>query len=278
MLLIALVLFFTTVSPRATRAFFERMTTLKLPGGVEIGLEAVNRAERVQGGLSESYEDLPTPMDDVKVRQRPLEGGARQQYQAVRDTLEARLRFVHTVVFGFKMSKERNYPLILKHIDEEHLLKTDESALVRDLLGRAEDEVEKLPFELRNEFLHASWRFVVRFATLTHERLVRKRLTESGWALIDFEQHRKHRPDFLAYRDKVWLLVAARVEPGKAEDTRERLSRQPPPFEAIPVVVIPDKSSFDPDDKYPGVDVVQLGPLLERDSGDWYDPNRPGWD
>jgi hypothetical protein len=96
--------------------------------------------------------------------------------------------------------------------------------------------------------------------------------------LIDFEQDRKHRPDFLAYRENVWLLVAARVEPSKLEGTRQRLSQGPPPFKAKPVIVIPDEESFVPDDKYPPVEVVRLRELVKRDTGAWEDPNRPGWD
>jgi hypothetical protein len=278
LLLLAVVLLFGFAAPSATRSFLERMTTLKLPGGVELGLEAASRAERVQGRLSESLEDLPPREDDVTTRQRPLEGDAREQFQKVRARLEMRLRFVHTVVFGESKATEGNYPRIVERIEAEHLLSPEELALVRDLLGRAEDEIEQLPFELRAEFLDASWLFAVRFATLTHERLVRKRLTEHRWDLVDFQQDRKHRPDFLAYREKVWLLIAARVEPGKLESTRERLAEKPPPFEAVPVIALPDLRDLDPDGKFRRVDVVHLRDLLERDPESWADPDRPGWD
>ena len=264
LLLGALVLLFATVSPRSTREFFERMTTLKLPGGVEIGLQAVGRAERVQGGLSESFDDLPDE-DDVQVKQRPLEGGTRRQFEAVRHILEERLKFVHTVVFGRPQTEEGNYPATLRMIEEKNLLKPEELALVRDLLGRAEDEIALLPFELRTDFLDASWRFVLRFATLTHERLVRKSLVKTGWVLFDFEQDRSHRPEFLAYRANDWHLVAARVEPGKLKATRRRLAEAQPPFGATPVVVIPDKRSFDSERKGPEVDVLRLAQLLGPD-------------
>ncbi len=276
LVLIALLLFFVTFAPDSVESLLERMTSLKLPGGIELGLQAASRAEQVQQGVSSSIEDLPDEMDDVTVRQRPLEGNSHQQFEAVRDTLQARLRFVHTVVFGDPQRKEGNYPDILKKIEEERLLRPSEMGLLRDLLGRAEDEVERLPHELLSEFLDASWKFAVRFATLTHERLVRKRLAETGWALMDFEQNRKHRRDFLAYREQTWLLVAARVEPGALEETRRRLEETPPPFEALPVVVLPDKRQLPPDDQFPRVDVMTLGELLGRSASYW--TQRPGWD
>jgi hypothetical protein len=265
LLLAALVLLFATVAPSSTREFFERMTTLKLPGGVEIGLQAVGRAQRVQGALCESSEDLPPDEDDVQVKQRPLEGGTRRQFEAVRHILEERLKFVHTVVFGLDPSQEANYPQTLRRIEDENLLKPEELALVRDLLGRAEDEIALLPFELRTDFLDVSWRFALRFATLTHERLVRKSLVKTGWVLFDFEQKRSHRPEFLAYRANDWHLVAARVEPGKLGPTRTRLAEAQPPFEAKPLIVIPDKQDFESEGEDPGADVVELSQLLDPD-------------
>ena len=262
LLAIGIGLLFAVIAPHATRIFFERMTSLKLPGGVEIGLQAVERAERVQGGLFESIEDLSSPTDDVSVEGRPLEGGTSRQFEAVRETLEARLRFVHTVVLNQPTAKEGDYPKVLAMIEAEGLLRHDEAALVRDLLGRAEDDIKGLPFELRTEFLDASWRFAVRFATLAHERLVRRRLAHQGWVLLDFEQDRSHRPDFLAHREGVWFLVAARVQPNKLFDTRRRLARCSPPFGAKPVIVIPDRRSFAADGRFGGVEVIKLGALL----------------
>jgi hypothetical protein len=264
LLLIVLASLIVATAPAATRAFLERLTTVKLPGGLEIGLQAVNRAERVQGGLSESFEDPLRASDDVTVKQRrPLEGDARQQFQAVQRVLQARLRFVHTVVLGLPRSTESDYPQVLREIDDEHLLNTDESALVRDLLGRAENQVEKLEYDVRNGFLDAAWQFAVRFASLSHERLVRQRLAKRGCVLMDLEQDRAHRPDFLAYRNEAWLMVAARVLPGNLDGTRKRLNQTPPPFDAVPVIAIPDKKSFTPDGKYSRVKVCQLTQLTE---------------
>jgi hypothetical protein len=273
LLLLALVLLFATLAPTQTLSFFERITSLKLPG-VEVGLTAVSRAEQVQGRLSQSLEDistegLPKAVDDVKVQKRPSEGNTRQQFEVVQKTIKARLRFVHTVVFGKRKETERNYQLTLERLRTKGLLRGDEVALVQDLLGRAESEVEQLPIELRNEFLDAAWQFAVRFATLTHERLVRKKLVDQGWILLDFEQNRGHRPDFLAYRDDLWRLVAARVEPGKLKETRRRLSEAAPPFDAHSVIVIPDRRN-PPEDNggYGEVEVLRLTPFL-----DGADPN-----
>jgi hypothetical protein len=103
---------------------------------------------------------------------------------------------------------------------------------------------EKLEYDVRNGFLDAAWQFAVRFASLSHERLVRQRLAKRGWVLMDLEQDRAHRPDFLAYRNEAWLMVAARVLPGNLDGTRKRLNQTPPPFDAVPVIAIPDKEEF----------------------------------
>ncbi len=139
-------------------------------------------------------------------------------------------------------------------------------ALIRDLL-HGQEEIVQLPFVLGSEFLDASWTFAVRLATLTHERLVRKKLTQNGWALMNFEQDRRHRPDFLAHNGRVWLLVAARVEPGKLKPVRERLAETPAPFSACPVIVIPDHRSDETDHSFP--EILPLRSVLERELPDW---------
>jgi hypothetical protein len=253
---LALVLGFAVAAPQSVKEVIDRMTSLKLPGGIEIGLQAATRAERIQA-------QMPRSTDDVKTTTRPRSGGPRSEYHAVQAKLQERLRFTRDAIFD--LPRDRDYKQIVEHINGEKLLETDELHLVYDILGRLESDVEKLPPQLLEEYLDASWRFSVRFGTLVFERLVRKRLTETDWFLMDFQQARSHRPDFLAYRRGVFLFIASRVEPAKTLDVRKRLMSNSLPFGAAPVVVVPDSRPFEPDDSYAAVPVVTLQKLLERD-------------
>lgn len=231
LLLLALVLGFAIVAPGPVTGGLERITTFKLPGLVEIGLQAANRAERIQA-------QLPPAVDEVETLPRPRGGGPQQEYEAVRETLQERLRFSRVSLLDLPPTQD--YEQIVQSIEERRLLEEDELHLVRDVLGNLEEEVGKLPPRLQEEYLDTSWRFAVRFGTLVFERLVRRRMTDAGWFIIDFDQARSHRPDFLAFRGGVWLLIAARLPLAEGDGTRQRLAALESPFEAKAVVVCPD--------------------------------------
>lgn len=250
LLLLLLTLLFSMVAPNAVKGVIERIETFKLTGVLEIGLQAASRAERVQA-------NLPEAADEVEVSKRPR-GERSVEYEGVRVKLQDRLRFVQEALFGLPATED--YERIVSHVEERRLLEPDELHLVRDILNGLEKEVGKLPERLQEEYLDAGWRFSVRFATLTFERMVRRAMTEANWFILDFDQARSHRPDFLAYRDDVWLLIAARVQTNKLGGTRQRFSNLKPPFGAKPLVVTPDSREFEaePADKYPGVGVLTL--------------------
>jgi len=124
--------------------------------------------------------------------------------------------------------------------------------------------VEKMPEQARGDYLDAGWQFSVRLGTLVFERLARRRLTENGWSLLDFEQARSHRSDFLAYRNGKWRLLAVRVQPSKSKAVRKRLQRGGFPFDAIATLVVPDERPFTPDDDYASVPVLTLEELLSN--------------
>jgi hypothetical protein len=263
LLFIAIVLGYALVAPRSVKEIFDRITTLKLPGGVEIGLQAADRVARIEaqipivaaGGGADEVETTPLPRD----------GEVRGQCEAVQDRLQERLRFVNRVILEYP--EDTNYKRIVRRIEEERLLADDELEVVHDILNGLKENLYSLPPLVRDEYLEASWRFSTRFATLTFERLVRRKLTESGSFLLDFAQAKSHRPDFLAFRGGHWLLIAARVEPGNTRQTRRRLSRQELPFDATPLLVLPDKRPYEHEegDEYP-VPSKTLSQLLDSNS------------
>jgi hypothetical protein len=265
LLLFAVLLLFVAVAPAASTELLRRITTLKLPGGLEVGLQAAARVERVEDRVPERIEQA----DEVTTSPIPQDGGPRGEYEAVRTELEAKLRFVYQTVLD--TGKEiRDYRKIIKRIEAERLLASDELKVVSDILrGEVEEELLSLPAEIRDEYLASSWRFAVRFGTLCFERLVRRKLAEEGWFLLDFGQAKSHRPDFLAhYQDDAnggerWRMIAARVEPRETRATRRRLLEQGKPFGAEPVLVVPNRRPFTPDDEYE-IDVMTLKDFIER--------------
>jgi hypothetical protein len=256
LLILGVVLAFVWLAPDAVKEGIERVSFLKLPGGVEVQLQVASRAERVDSWL-------PEEGDEVTTKPRPRGGGAASEYDTVRDKLEERLRSLAKDLFSLPRNGE--YRRVIGKMEEKALLDAVELHLVRDLLGAVEDDVEKMPAELRKEYLDASWRFAMRFRTLVFERLARREMATAGWFIVDFEQARSHRPDFLAYRGDCWLLIAARFVPNDTEDTRKRLQGMHPPFGATAIVVAPDSRPFEPeaDDTYTAVPVLPLTTALE---------------
>jgi hypothetical protein len=252
---IATVLAFAVVAPRSVKEVLDRITSLKLPGGIEIGLQAVNRAERIQALMPRVAEG-----DGVRTEERPRGGGALREYQAVRSKLRERLRFIRDAILN--LDHDLTYEQIVEEIEGLRLLEVEERQVVYDVLGRLESDLDKLSDEVRGEYLDATWHFSSRFATLVFERLVRRNLTGHGWFLLDFEQARLHRPDFLGYSHGSWHLFATRVEPPKTLATRRRLSRQSLPFDAEPIVIVPDTRPYQPDDEYAHIRIVTLSAFL----------------
>jgi hypothetical protein len=255
LLLLALLLAYAAVAPKSVKEVIDRINVLKLPGGIEVQLQATVRAERV-------IARMPEAADSVKVEPRPRGGGPGAEYDAVRAKLEERVRKSGRYL---GLGEEAPTREVVKEIECENLLSEDELHLIRDLLGKIEDEIAKMPSRLREEFLDAGWKFAKRFRTLVFERLLRKEMVRKGWFLIDFSQAQHHRPDFLAFKGDTWLLIAARVVPESTLETRRRLHRTSPPFDATPVVVVPNtkKGIKERDDEFASVRILQLQEVLQ---------------
>jgi hypothetical protein len=250
---LAILLAFVCAAPGEAKEFFDRLTNLKF-GSVEIGLQAAVRVERVELRVA-SFDD------NVKaLTPRARGGSAAEEFEAVGDKLRERLDFVRDVIF--ELDSPAGTLQIVDAIRKRRLLEPDEEQVVSDLLGDAKGDMVRLDPGVRKRYLDSAWRFASRFATLILERQVRKEMVAKKWLLLDFDQARSHRPDFLAYRDSVWLLVATRVEPGQAEKTRRRLSDQTVPHDAHKVIVYPTRragAAMTVGDKYPDVNLVPAG-------------------
>lgn len=254
LLLMVIVLGFAVAAPTAVKEVLDRVTTFKF-GGVELGLQAAERLDLLQTPLA-GDDDALTPRDDVRPSEvRPRGGGAVREFVAVQEKLKDRLRYVRDVVLMLdkELAEKLTEVQVVEKVDEQGLVGHLELRVLYDLLGRAEQGIERLPEGDRDRYLNRAWRFATRLGTLIFEREARKQLIDRGWFLLDFEQSRKHRPDFLAYKQTrsqskgegpttgSWLLIATRVEPGQATETIERLQGERPPFNARRVVVVPDR-------------------------------------
>jgi hypothetical protein len=248
LLLLAIVLGFALVAPAAVKTVLDRVATFKF-GGVEIGLQAAERLDLLQTPLAGDDDQL-NPRDNVgPSEERPRGGGPTREYLAVQEKLQERLEFVRDVILVF--DKKLSHVQVVEKIFCKKLIGHLELRVLYDLLGRAEEGVERLPDANLDQYLDRAWRFSTRFGTLIFERDARKKLVEEGWFLLEFEQGRDHRPDFLAYKqlegqgeepsDGDWLVLATRVVPTENKSTITRLQKQRPPFGARCVVVVPDK-------------------------------------
>jgi hypothetical protein len=256
MLGLAILLGFIVLAPGEAKEILGRLTTLKV-AGVEIGLQAAERLERVDVRVADVIDD------DVKaVKPRPVGGSADEEFDAVGDKLRERLEFVRDEILELKRS--RSTLETVDAIRRRRLLKSDEEQVVSDLLGDAKKDVVRLTADGRKRYLDGAWRFASRFATLVLERRVRKAMVRKKWLLLDFDQARSHRPDFLAFNDGVWLLVATRVEPKQTKETRKRLSEQTAPHDARKVIVYPTKRAVEAlniENAYPEVELVPFSKI-----------------
>jgi hypothetical protein len=263
LVLLALALAYTLAAPKQVALIVGRIQGLKFGGVLEVTMRAAERAEEIESRTSDAPDDIPTSDDDVTTSQRPGAGGAVSQYREVREKLEGRLRFIRDVIL--EMPADSRPEQVVEAIEARGLLPRDERELVRDILDRLEDEVEKMPERPRDEYLDASWHFSVRFGTLVFERLAHKELANAGWFLFHFTQARSHRPDVLAYRDGEWRLIATRIQPSATGAVRKRLHRlEHPPMDAITTLVMPEKRRFEPKDKYVPPEVLTLSDLTKK--------------
>jgi hypothetical protein len=255
MLGLAIVLGFIALSPGEAKEILGRLTTLRV-AGVEIGLQAAERLERVELRTADLFDD-----DVEAVKPRPIGGSATEEFDVVSEKLRERLEIVRDEILGLKHSRTTLETVHM--IKKRRLLKPDEEQVVSDLLGDSKENVVRLTGDVRKRYLDGAWRFASRFATLILERRVRKAMVGKKWLLLDFDQARSHRPDFLAFRDGVWLLVATRRKPGNTEKVRKRLSEQTVPHEAHKVVVYPNKHAAEAltVEDYPDVELVPFSKI-----------------
>lgn len=256
LLALVIVLSFIALAPDDAREILKRMTSLKV-GAIEVGLQATTLVEQVELRV-------PSPTDDNvgAVDKRNGGGGAAEEFDEVRDKLVERLNFVRDSILELDDRSARPSEIVAS-INDEKLLAADEVKVVRDLLGDAREAVCRLDADVRKRYLDGAWRFSSRFATLILERRVRNAMVEEKWLLLDFGQTRGHRPDFIAFREEVWL-VATRVDPGDTRIARKRLGRQPLPIEARRVIVHPDSMREAADaikDPFPGVELVSFSEI-----------------
>lgn len=221
--------------------------------------------------------------DDAGVDPPAWPSSNRRAMAMISDRLREKLRFVSVALFDARKGVPEE--LIVENLGNECLLPLNEVTLCRDLLGDLFKRLDELDSDEREDFLNSSWEFAARFASRIFDRQARRELTEHGWKIGSFSQKKGHRPDFIAVREGVAALIAARVaapDPEKnLRKTGGRLARVDFPLpEMRRVVVVPSYVDhlWDELDNGPmGIDssvlVVRLGKLI----GNWEFANRdPG--
>lgn len=239
--LIATALGFVVLAPAATVKGLQRVTRFKV-GSVELGLAEIKRAERVRP---------PQEGDGVRPEPRPRSKG----YEDCATRLRKRLNRVRTML-DLK-ARKNDYVAIAEELRVTGLLTRDEETFVLDL-----QEHDPLSADwssaTEEKFLDDTWAFATRFRSLVWDRYVRKQLKDSGWFIVDFPQKPGHRPDFLAYRDERWTLVAPRVgsllksKPDNLDVAAKRLWRfKSGPVISVRTIVVPDKAQVEMTDDLP---------------------------
>lgn len=233
-----------------------RVTTFKV-GSVEVALGERDRAERV-------VERFPKKEDEVATRKRTVSGDRVSEVLEVRQEMEKKLRYVrdHLLEFG---ADQQAYGDVITRLRSEELINEDELNVIFYVFG---DDVASWPKESRRRFLDAAWELAVRFATHTFERYVRKKVAESGLAVVDFEQSRKHRRDFFIDNGKRFLVAARVADPWDSmQPVRERLERAP--FQNVErVIIVPDKTKIRKDGICPKVRIERLSDFLARSTAE----------
>ena len=255
--LIATALGFILLAPAATVRGLQRVTRFKV-GSVELGLAEIKRAERVLP---------PQEGDGVRPEPRPRSKG----YEDCTNRLKKRLNKVRAML-GLE-ARKNDYAAIAEELRVTGLLTRDEETFVLDL-----QEHDPLSADwssaTEEKFLDDTWAFATRFRSLVWDRYVRKQLKDSGWFIADFPQEPGHRPDFLAYRDDRWALIAPRVgsllksKPDSLDIAAKRLWRfKSGPAISLRSIVVPDKARAEMTDDLPmqvrtGVELLTLEEAL----------------
>lgn len=199
--------------------------------------------------------------------------------------LQGRLRFVRRILeFKEEVKNRHDYRGITFWLREHRLLRQEEERFVLDLLDGPNTDLDDWDPTTRSEFLDAAYAFSVRFGPKIWDRWVRQELTKGGWFVADFDQGKRHRADFLAYREGRWAQMTARVggrTPRYIEKAAPRLLKfEPPELIISSVIVIPDIRNGRVKAKYAwgsnrpnGVRVLHLGELKESPELPFADPS-----
>jgi hypothetical protein len=229
---VAALLGFSALAPRLTIRGLQRVSQFKV-GSLEVGLAEIKRAERVRP---------PQEDDGVRAEKRPRFSG----YDSCTSRLQNRLNRMRRML-ELSAGKD-DYVGIAEELRSLGLLNRDEETFVIDL--QSQDPLSNdWSTATEEKFLDDTWAFATRFRALVWDRHVRKTLKGRGWSIFEYEQKRGHRPDFLAYREDRWALLAARVgsigktKPDNLDTAARRLwkSRGVPEMTSRSIVV-PDLS------------------------------------
>lgn len=209
-------LLFGLLAPGETGELLRRMTSFKVAGVVEVGMDTVVRAE------------LAKPPGDEGDGIVALRNG--QDYKAIVGELQKRIQFVHAITdLKEEIEREDAHELIVHTLAAERLLDTEKTRFALDLLSGRDWGLPEVPRRAREEFLDAAWSFATRFHFGIWDRYVRSELTKRGWVIADFPQEPGHRKDFLACWDGRWALMTARVgghsKPWRYPTSRQRLAK-----------------------------------------------------
>lgn len=165
----------------------------------------------------------------------------RKAMEMVAGELRAKLRFSSIAILGDRANISEEY--VVDNLGQAGLLSVEEAALCKDLLGDLYQDLSKLDDGEREEFLDKAWAYVSRFASRTFDRQVRRALTNGGWKVADFTQDKGHRRDFIAVRDGIRALIAARVASSKEKvvSTGQRVAQVQFPLPDLRrLVVVPE--------------------------------------
>jgi hypothetical protein len=266
LLVLLLLLLFTVLAPAQTSRVLRRITNLKF-AGVELAISEVKRAERAK---PPPHEDDGVPVDWSST------GDPADDYRLLHERMTERLRFCW-VILNLRQQdwlKQDDYAQIVYDLRNKDLLTGDEENFVFDVLEQDWSDFSEWTSRTRDAVLGAAWTFATRFGPLIWARYVRNELAKLDdlrrWFIADYDQKPGHRPDFLAYRDGRWAVMAARVAgaEGQPEDlhkTQKRLaSFTPEPLISGRRIVIPDEREWSYDAGE--VKVIRLSALLAKPS------------
>lgn len=256
-------LLFGVLAPSATGALLKRMTSFKVAGVIEVGMDTAVLAEIVRPPDGEG--------DGIQSKRNG------RDYDDIVKRLKTRMRFVYMITdLSERIESKRSYDEIAHALAADHLLSSEEARFVLDLLSGRDWGLAELPSKAKEEFLDSAWSFADRFHFGVWDRYLRRDLMKRGWMVSDYPQSPGHRRDFLASWNGGRVLMAARV--GRPEDpweypvTRNRLAKKKmdPPI-AGRCIVIPglDREATvvkKEDDSGRGscVKVLKLGSLREN--------------